>query len=40
MPNELPVPGIEYFLVAGGLTEAEFFRVANSLQPIGWRRSS
>jgi hypothetical protein len=26
--------GIEYFLGATGLTESEFFRVANSLQPV------
>jgi len=29
------MPGIEYFLSATGLTEAEFFRVAFSLQPVG-----
>lgn len=28
------LPGIEYFISASGLTEAEFFRVADSLQPI------
>lgn len=28
------MPGIEYFLSATGLTESEFFRVANSLQPV------
>jgi len=28
-------PGIEYFLSGTGLTEAEFFRVASSLQPVG-----
>jgi hypothetical protein len=28
------LPGIEYFLSASGLTEAEFFRVADSLQPV------
>lgn len=28
------MPGIEYFLSASGLTESEFFRVANSLQPV------
>ncbi|HEY4026155.1 MAG TPA: hypothetical protein VGO86_06965 [Candidatus Dormibacteraeota bacterium] len=35
MPSESPQPGIEYFLVASGLTEPEFFQVANSLQPVG-----
>ena len=29
------MPRIEYFLSASGLTEAEFFRVADSLQPVG-----
>lgn len=29
------MPQIEYFLSASGLTEAEFFRVADSLQPVG-----
>jgi hypothetical protein len=28
------MPGIEYFLNATGLTEAEFFRVADSLRPV------
>lgn len=28
------MPGIEYFLGGSGLTEAEFFRVADSLQPV------
>jgi hypothetical protein len=34
MAQEFPVPGIEYYLSGGGLTKAEFFRVADSLQPI------
>ena len=29
------LPGIEYFLVASGVTESEFFRVADTLQPVG-----
>lgn len=32
--HDAPVPGVEYYLGAGGLTKAEFFRVADSLQPI------
>ena len=28
------LPGIEYYLGASGLTEPEFFRVADSLQPV------
>jgi hypothetical protein len=27
-------PGPDYFLGATGLTEVEFFRIANSLQPV------
>jgi hypothetical protein len=34
MGLDSPVSAVEYYLGADGLTNAEFFRVANSLQPI------
>jgi hypothetical protein len=34
MGQDAPVSGVEYYLGAGGLTKAEFFRVADSLQPV------
>lgn len=33
-PEGVGPPGVGYFLSSTGLTEAEFFRVANSLQPV------
>jgi hypothetical protein len=34
MGQDARVSGVEYYLGGGGLTKAEFFRVADSLQPI------